>query len=494
MALVRPSLASSVALAVLLAGSTARAEEPVVLPPPPDGAGPWSSGYHNGSFYVRSPDDVFRLYVQGRVHVDYNDAFSPTNLGALAPGVAAPQGFTLRRARIELAGEFFQTWQWQVGAEFAPSADNNVAANTVSLNCKVNAKTSLETCSPQENAVDAATVAPAPTDAFVNYAAAPFANVQVGQYYLPFTMENRISDNTTAFLERALVVRTIGVPLQRDIGAMAWGETSDRVFYYAAGVFNGDGPNRPNVDTRYDFAGRLMARPFARSTDSPTKWAQIGVSLHEGSRDPNRVGYDMPALSTSEGFQFWKPTYTDSFGRLVHVIPSGAQQAVGGDVYLPIGNFDLTSEFVFASYHTREAVDGMQLSPFTERTGSFEGWGMYVQAGYWIIGDHDIIGHPSYGRPIHVDLSQAQRPARHGLQVVARLDRLSLQYEGASRGGTPNAKTPDGDVDVTSTTVGVNYWATRHMRVGVNYAYYALPSTSAVQSLHELSARFGVQF
>lgn len=256
------------------------------MPPAPDGAGPWSSGYHNGSFYVRSPDDIFCLYVQGRGHVDYYDALSPANLPALAPGVAAPQGFTLRRARLELAGEFFQTWQWQVGAEFAPSADNNVAA--ASFSCKVNAKTSLETCSPQENAVDAATVAPAPTDAFVNYSAAPWANVQVGQYYLPFTMENRISDNTTAFLGRALVVRTIGVPLQRDIGATAWGESTDRVFYYAAGLFNGDGPNRPNVDTRYDFAGRLLVRPFARATSSPTKWAHIGVSLHEGSRDPTK--------------------------------------------------------------------------------------------------------------------------------------------------------------------------------------------------------------
>ena len=32
---------------------------------------PGTPGYHNGSFYVRSPDDVFRLYVMGRVHVDY---------------------------------------------------------------------------------------------------------------------------------------------------------------------------------------------------------------------------------------------------------------------------------------------------------------------------------------------------------------------------------------------------------------------------------------
>jgi phosphate-selective porin len=485
---VHSRLSSSLVFAALLLSLPAAAQEPGDPPSPP-----WSSGYHNGSFYVRSPDDIFRLYVQGRVHVDYYDAFA-SNLGSLAPGVGPNQGFELRRARLELAGEFFQTWQWQVGAEFAPSADNNVAANTASLACKVNGKTSFETCSPQLNAVDAATVAPAPTDAFINYAASPWVNVQVGQYYLPFTMENRIIDNTTAFLERALVVRSIGAPLQRDIGAMAWGESPDRLFYYAAGVFNGDGPNRPNVDTRYDFAGRVVARPFARATSTPAKWAELGVSLHEGSRDPSRVGYDMPALTTAEGFAFWKPTYTDSFGRLTHVLPSGAQQAFGADLYLPIGNFDVTGEFVYASYHTREAVDGMQISPFTERLGSLEGWGLYAQVGYWIIGDHDIIGYPSYGRPIHVDLAQPQQPARHGLQVVARVDELALKYEGASRGGALNPKTPDGDVDVTSFMLGVNYWATRHLRVGVNYGYYALPATAAITSLHEVSARVGVQF
>jgi Phosphate-selective porin O and P len=487
---VRSRLSSSLVLAALLVASPVAAQQ---TPEPEPQPGPWTSGYHNGSFYVRSPDDVFRLYVQGRVHVDYYDAFA-SNIGSLAPGVAPAQGFELRRARLELAGEFFQTWQWQVGAEFAPSTDDNVAANTASLACKVSATTSAETCIPQENPVDNPSSKPAPTDAFVNYAGTPWTNVQVGQYYLPFTLENRISDNTTAFLERALVVRTIGVPLQRDIGAMFWGESPDRVLYYAAGVFNGDGPNRPNPDTRYDFAGRAVVRPLAKTTEGPSKWAEVGVSAHGGSRDSTRVGYDMPALTTAEGFSFWKPTYTDSFGRLIHILPSGQQTAFGADLYVPIGNFDVTSEFVYANYHTREAVDGLQLSPFTERIGALAGWGLYAQVGYWIIGDHEIIGYPSYGRPIHVDFTQPQNPPKHGLQAVARFDQLTLQYQGASRGGTANARTPDGDIDVSSFMLGINYWATRHLRVSLDYGYYALPSSSALSSLHEVSARVGVQF
>jgi phosphate-selective porin len=161
---------------------------------------------------------------------------------------------------------------------------------------------------------------------------------------------------------------------------------------------------------------------------------------------------------------------------------------------LPIGNFDVTGEFVYADYHTREAVDGLQLSPFTERLGALKGWGYYAQVGYWLVGDHDILGYPSYGRPIHLDLSQPQQRAEHGVQVVARVDQLGLTYQGSSRGGTDDAKTPSGDVNVTSLTLGVNYWATRHLRVSVNYGYYALPVHSALTSLNEVSARVGVQF
>ncbi|HEX8792233.1 MAG TPA: porin [Polyangiaceae bacterium] len=486
----------AVAVPIVLASASlvrgAAAQEPEDPPPPPAQDGR-SAGYHNGTFFIRTPDDVFRLYVQGRVHVDYYAAFGP-GLVNLAPGQSVAQGFSLRRARLEMAGEFFQQWQWQLGAEFAPSADDNVAATMASLACKADPKSGAESCSPQENPVDNATMKPAPTDAFVNYGPSPWANVQVGQYYVPFTLENRISDNTTSFLERALVIRTIAVPLQRDIGAMFWGESPDRLFYYAVGVFNGDGPNRPNVDTRYDLAGRAFVRPLVRSTRSSTKWAQVGVSVHGGSRDATKVGYDMPALTTSEGFTFWRPTYTDSHGRLLHTIPSAAQEAFAGDVFVPVGNFDFMSEFVYAHYDTREVVDGMQLSPFTERLGALSGWGLYAQVGYWLVGDHEILGYPSYGRPIHVDLTQPQRPAQHGLQVVARVDGLALNYSGASRGGSNDPKTPNGDIDVTSFALGVNYWATRHLRVSANYTYYDLPAHALVSSLHEVSARVGVQF
>jgi hypothetical protein len=415
------------------------------------------------------------------VHVDGSSWLGP-GVSQLTPDQALKDGFLLRRARLEMAGEFFQVWQWNIGAEFAPSTADDVAADTASSSCAIDPTTSLLTCSPRQNAVEAPSVKPAPTDVFINFAPSAWANVQVGQFYLPFTLENRVSDNTTPFLERSLAVRTIGAPLQRDIGAMFWGESPDRSVYYAAGAFNGDGPNRPNADSRYDFAGRLVVRPFATTTTSPSKWAQVGASVHAGSRDPAQVGYDMPSLTTQEGYAFWKPTYTDSFGRLIHIVPSAGQVAVAGDVYVPIANFDFAGEFVYVDDNTREAVDGLQLSPFTERTGDFKGYGYYAQVSYWIFGDHDLLGYPSYQRPLHLDLKVAEQRPEHGVQVLGRFEQMHLVYEGASRGGAVDAKTPNGDIDVTSFTLGMNYWATRHLRVSLNYGYYAFPGSEPISA------------
>jgi hypothetical protein len=443
-------------------------------------AATWTAGYHNGSFFLRDRSDIFRLYVQGRVHADWLDQFG-AGVSSLPPGSGIVDGFFLRRARIELAGEFYETWQWWVGAEFSSATSiDNPTANQSTPTCSVAKNSAINCTAVRQNPVDNPTVKAIPTDVFVNYGPTPWTNVQVGQYYLPFTLENSISDNTTPFLERSLVVRNIGAPLQRDIGAMFWGESPDRTFYYAASLLNGDGPNRPNVDGRYDLTARAVVRPFVRSEGSPSKWAQVGVSARTGSRDPTRVGYDLPALTTQGGFAFWKPTYKDSLGRVIHIMPSTSQWSIAGDVYVPVGNLDLTGELVYLSENTREAVDGFQISPFTERTGDLSGYGWYAQVGYWIVGDHDLVGPPSYGRPIHVDLTKPQKRPQEGVQALAKFEQLHLSYKANSRGGALDSLTPQGDINVDAIEFGVNYWATKHLRVGLNYSLFLFPGSAPV--------------
>jgi hypothetical protein len=161
-------------------------------------------------------------------------------------------------------------------------------------------------------------------------------------------------------------------------------------------------------------------------------------------------------------------------------MPSTGQWGFAGDVYLPIDNFNLTGEFIYAVDNTREAVDGYQLSSFTQRLGDLRGYGWYAQVAYWILGSDDIIGYPSYGRPVHVDLAQPQRKHTQGLQALVKFEQLRLDYSGASRGGTLDSKTPNGEINVDTVELGINYWATKHLRIGFNYDLNIFPDSEPV--------------
>ena len=440
-----------------------------------------TSGYHNGTFFVRDRTDAFRLYLQGRVHVDWLDQFGP-GTSSLPPGSGVTDGFFLRRARLEVGGELFKQWQWQLSAEFSSSTSiDNVAATQAQPTCAPSATAATGfACTNRESSVDNPTVKAIPTDVFVNYGPTPWTNLEVGQFLVPFTFENPLGDNTTPFLERSMAVRNVGAPLLRDIGAMFWGEAPDRSFYYKVAVLNGDGPNRTNVDTRFDVAGRLVVRPFVKATGSFTKWSHVGVSVRAGSRDPTAVGYDLPSLTTQGGYTFWKPTYKDSLGNTTHIIPSAGQWALAADVYLPVHRFTFTGEFIYAVDDTREALDGLQLSPFTQRIGQLKGYGFYTQVAYWIVGDQSVVGVPNHGRPVHLEPGEPQRSWKSGVEVLAKFEQMHLRYAGASRGGTSDALTPDGNIDVDDVEFGVNCWLTRHLRVGLNYALYLFPDSAPV--------------
>jgi phosphate-selective porin len=504
---------SLAAVTLLALARAAAADEPPAPPPPPPlsavdtelvtakpAAAPASAptaGWHSGTFFLRDPDDNFRLYVQGRVHVDYTSFYGP-GVNSLAAGSALKDGFFLRRVRLETAGEFFQRWQWQLGAEMSSaSSTSNIAAQNVTPTCGYNAA-GVETCTNTSSPVEAATVNPIPTDNFVNFIADPAFNVQVGQYLVPFSFENRISDNTTPFMERSLPVRNLGVPSQRDIGAMVWGDVFGGILGYSAGIYNGDGPNRPNQDSRFDFYGRVVLHPF--NNDGAARWTQIGLSGHTGSRDPNLIGYDLPSLTTQSGYVFWKPTYKDSFGRLTHIIPSAGQNAAGADVFVPLDRFDFTAEAILADFQTREAIDGAQLSPFTQRTGSLFGFSSYLQVGVWVLGDRSTIGFPGTSKPLHIDLTQPSTVVPgSSVEILAKWEHLAVDYEGASRSGVNDKKTPNGTTEVEAFSLGVNYWATKHVRATANYVLNTFPDGSAGSPvignlMHEVAARVGVQF
>jgi len=425
-------------------------------------------------FYLRDSNDDFRLYFSGRAHID---AYFPFGAGVSesAAGSGVEPTFFLRRARPELAGEFLGRWQWMVAGDWGRTAVANGNGQTTSESCTI--KTGAQTCTLRASPVEAPSYTAQPTDVFINFRAASFFNLEVGQIRIPFSLENRTSENHTPFVESSLPVRTLGAPLIRDIGIMAWGESDKSLVHYEIGLFNGDGPNITNQDSNFDGIGRVFAHPFT-TTHSPLEGLQIGASGHYGVRSARTVGYDYPALTTQEGYPFWKPTYTDSNGNLIHIIPSANQITVGGELYWPVSIVDITSEIIYADHDTREARDGYQTAyPYTERYGDMKGFSYYAQLSVWLFGDRQYVRRPGYLDPPHIDFTKPLPPSRSSFELLAKFEQLHLTYSSAARGGTPDSKSPDGNIDVDVLSFGVNFWATRRVRVTLDYDLNIFPGS-----------------
>lgn len=436
------------------------------------------AGWHQGLFYLRDTTDNFRLYLQGRLNVDGYAPFGP-GVTQLPAGNGLQPTFFIRRVRTEVSGELLKVFQYKIEGEWGQSTADNANGQGGSLSCSVDSM-GMRTCAERAAAIGAATQRPATQDAFINYRAAEELNIQAGQFKVPFGYETRSSENFSPFMESSLPTRALAAPLVRDLGIMIWGDVA-KTFFYSAGLFNGDGPNRPNADRRFDGMARAFVRPLS-SAKGPLEGLHLGISGRWGSRDADTVGYDLSSMTTQGGFAFWRPTYVDSAGALTHIIPSGKQRGVGGELFLPISIFDVTAEVVYSSSRTREAADGFQLLGDARR-GRLNGLGYYVQLGAWVLGDRAVVGKRGYGTPTRLDL---KKPAAvefpHAVELLVRFERLTADYSGSVRAGADDPKTPNGDIKVNAGAVGVNYWFTKHVRLSANALAYSFPDSAPVSA------------
>lgn len=427
------------------------------------------AGYHSGRFFLRDRYDYFRLFVGGRLHVDSNHYVGP---GVADAGLKS--SVVVRRARIELGGEVWGSWQWLFEAEFTPTAVDNPDGTEQHAAARAG----------QEPVAATARYAPVQTpqyraqlqNVYVNYAPSLLLNLQVGQFNLPFTMENSTSSNATTFLERSLPVRAFAVPEVRDVGVMLWGGVDKSLAFWSLGLFNGDGMNRPNADNRFMTAGRVFVRPLARTRGALEK-LQFGLSFKYASRDKNRVAYDVPRMSTQGNYAFWSPRFTDALGRTVHIIPCGAEAGIAAELRVPFKRFEGRSEFVYQTVRTREGVDGFQ-TVYSERFGAMTGWAYYLQLSYWLLGSPKVVGDPGDASPPRIDLAKADSGIpMQGLELAIKWEQLKATYASASRGGVADVGAIDGAVRVNAFSAGVNYWASRHLRLSINYALSMFPSS-----------------
>lgn len=495
--------ATLVLLASALPAARAGAQE--VDEPPP-----WSlardghplAGYQDGKLYVRDATDNFRLFPGAMVLFDGQGWMGR---GTTSDPALAPRGM-IRAARLSLAGNVLEPIAFQLSL----SADGQPLGNADGTRQSSSAApgvTPTDTSARYEAAQTPANTTQI-LDAWINLKAVDALNLMVGQFREPFSMENATGLKTLPFHERSIVVRSIGGQNVRDVGAMLWGDVKPAALSYYLGVVGGDGRNRPGVDRRADLLLRATWQPLVHSGTALER-LRVGASLRAGWRQSQFVNYDRASVRTQQGLALWSPTYTDSLGRRTHVIPADRQRAVGAELWLPVGIFDLRSELVLSREETREAVDGF-VATNTERTGTLRGAGGYVIVSTTLWGKPGLMGTPGNGvRPASLSFDKRDPVIpEQQLEALLRFELLGLKYESADRRGTADAKSLDGEVRVVGLGAGVNYWATRHARLSANYNAYLVPKSGTAENrarvpadargggdtVHELGARFGVMF
>jgi len=255
--------------------------------------------------------------------------------------------FRIRRARINLTGDFAEQFDFKVEGDFEQS--DGTSGNRTDFSG---------------------------TDIFINWHAIPEANIRVGQWKAPFSLEWAFTADTALFtIERSLPIGAIAQ--ERQIGAMLWGkplthifpEEKDFVTYYA-GIFNGNGRNISNNDNNeFMYVGRLELLPFKGKLMGQEASLKLGGDYFF-SRDDKGTNIS-PLLNLKE----------NADGSLTPFILPNADErrAYSFDAWLTIGPFDLIGEYLDERVRPRVGPD------VTPEFTRFETNGFYVQGSYFVV-------------------------------------------------------------------------------------------------------------
>jgi phosphate-selective porin OprO/OprP len=313
--------------------------------------------------YVSPGGPEYKLTLGGYIQANFEDGDVSAFEGRFGLS-ALKDRFRLRRARINLTGDFAEQFDFKVEGDFEQSDSAITALKSVDL---TTGKTTTVTNSTRTEF--------SATDIFVNWHAIPEANIKVGQWKAPFGLEQLTPDPKLFIIERSLP--TGALTPERQIGMQIWGkpltnlwpEQKDLVTYYA-GIFNGNGRNfNTNDNNNFMYVGRLELQPF--------KGKLLGqeASLKLGSDVLNTRDDAGTNIAPSGNLKVNADGSLASF-----TLPGAAERTAWSlDAWLNIGPFDVIGEYF------SEDVDGRTVLGVAPGFADFSPNGWYVQGSYFII-------------------------------------------------------------------------------------------------------------
>ena len=295
--------------------------------------------------YVQQRGPELKLVLGGFVQVNFEDGDVSAFEGRFGE-TAVKDRFRLRRARINLTGDFAEQFDFKVEGDFGQS--DGTSGNRTAFSA---------------------------TDIWVNWHEYPAAQIKVGQYKAPFGLEQLTPDYALFTIERTLP--TGAITPDRQIGAELWGkpftsiwpEQKDLLTYYA-GIFNGNGRNiTVNDNNNFMFVGRLELQPFKGKIAGQKSFLKLGGDVLN-SRDEQGVN-----ISQSSNL-----LVNDDGSLSPFVLPSADQRTAWSvDAWLEVGPFDLIGEYL------QERVQDRTVNGVPPEFANFTTDGFYVTGAYFLI-------------------------------------------------------------------------------------------------------------
>jgi len=308
--------------------------------------------------YVVPGASEFKLTLGGLLQTQFEGGDVFAFEGRFGSG-AIKDRFRLRRARINVVGDFAEQFDFKLEGEFEQS---DVGLTVRDATGKTLASNSTRT-------------AFGATDLYVNWHRFPEFQIKIGQYKAPFGLEQISPDPKLFTIERSQV--TSALTPERQVGLEIWGkpfanifpEQKDLLTYYA-GIFNGTGRNiSVNDNNEYMYVGRLEVQALKAKIFNEDATVRFGANALS-SRD--------------EAGTVLSPTGTlrvNSDGSLTSfTAPSAAQrEGYGFDAVFHLGPFDLIGEYLSERYQARMP------SGVAPAFKDFRADGYYVQGTYFVI-------------------------------------------------------------------------------------------------------------
>jgi phosphate-selective porin OprO/OprP len=295
--------------------------------------------------YVQQRGSEIKLVLGGFIQVNFEDGDVLAFQGNFGQ-TALKDRFRLRRARINLTGDFAEQFDFKIEGDFG-----------------------------QGDGLNSNRTAFSGTDIFVNWHQFPEAQVKVGQWKAPFGLEQLTPDYALYTIERTLPTgaitpdRQIGVQLWGKPFAGVWPDQKDLLTYYA-GIFNGNGRNvSVNDNNNFMYVGRLELMPFKGKMWGQDSYLKLGADVLNSRDDKGtNISQSLNLLVNTDG------------SLSPFTLPGADERTAWSvDAWLHLGPFDLIGEYL------QEKVNGRTVNGVPPGFANFTTDGFYVTGGYFLI-------------------------------------------------------------------------------------------------------------